>query len=99
MFCQIMEYYLIMLLKVTKHYKRSYFIQPILKEIIPDLEESYLNINYNFEGTKTIRNNFNLKSFPFDRQILNLSLYQSRYELGKSEIAPTDWTQRDLEIC
>ena len=40
---------------------------------MPTYETSDLEISYKFEGTKTIRNNFNLESFPFDRQILNLS--------------------------
>ena len=77
--------------------KEDYFILPVFKEIVPDLEYSYLDIYYRFDGTKTIRNNFNLKSFPFDRQTLSLSLYQERYELEQSDTAPTDWTQRDLE--
>tara|TARA_Y100000996_G_scaffold393401_1_gene356892 strand:+ start:247 stop:1788 length:1542 start_codon:yes stop_codon:yes gene_type:complete len=75
----------------------DYFIHPIFKEVNSDLEESYIDIYYRFEGTKTIRNNFNLRAFPFDRQILSLSLYQSRYSLEQSDTAPTDWTQRDLE--
>ena len=77
--------------------REDYFIQPNFKEINPNLEESYLDISYRFEGTKTIRSNFNLKSFPFDRQELKLYLYQSRYELENSDTAPTDWTQREID--
>ena len=75
--------------------KENYFILPAFKEI--DGLDPALNIFYNFEGTKKIRNNFNLKSFPFDRQKIKIYLFQNRYILDDNHTYPTDMTQREVE--
>tara|TARA_B100001248_G_C27371126_1_gene451708 strand:+ start:88 stop:1647 length:1560 start_codon:yes stop_codon:yes gene_type:complete len=77
-----------------------YLVEPRLdldeKDKIVD-ENSELLIHYNFTGTKSFRNNFNLQTFPFDKQTLKIFLRQDRYAIEGAQTIPSDYTVRELE--
>ncbi len=60
-------------------------------------EESELQINYMFTGTKSFRNEFNLKTFPFDKQTLKIVLKQDRYQVEDAQTIASNYTIGELE--
>ena len=76
-----------------------YLVEPLL--FIDDNEEideegSFLKIDYLFEGTKRFRSDIDLKTFPFDKQILKIFIKQNRYEIDQSHTVTSNFTQRRL---
>ena len=74
----------------------KYLIYPTLIGTADWITEDTLSILYNTKGQYKFKNNFNFKSFPFDRQKIEVFVYQSRYELGGYQASISDWTKREL---
>ena len=68
--------------------------------ILPTFEDDYdgeknsisAQITYRKSTSYNIKNNFNLKSFPFDKQRIILELSNDRYSLDEWKAQPTSWT-------
>ena len=68
--------------------------------ILPTFEEDYkgeknsksAQITYRKNTSYKIKNTFNLKSFPFDKQKILLELTNDRYSLDEWKAQPTSWT-------
>jgi hypothetical protein len=58
--------------------------------------EDTLSILYKTKGQYKFKNDFNFRSFPFDKQKIKVFVYQSRYELGAYQASISDWTKREL---
>ena len=68
------------------HYK----LTPYSKKFGNDFNALYLQKN--IEGQFDIKNKFNLRAFPFDKQILSLELLDGRYNLDKRNIFVSERT-------
>jgi len=62
-----------------------YKLTPYAKKYLPDNPDT-LYIQKKIEGTYSIKNNFNLRSFPFDKQRLSLKIVDGRYNLDDRNI-------------
>ena len=51
-------------------------------------------ITYELSTTLKIKNDFNLKTFPFDKQKIKFELSNSRYDVNDMRITMTDWTSK-----
>lgn len=74
----------------------KYLIYPTLIGTADWVTEDTLSILYKTKGQYKFKNNFNFKSFPFDKQKIEVFVYQSRYELGGYQASISDWTKREL---
>ena len=73
----------------------SYFLSTNAKES-GDSEDS-LELRYNQEGNFVFYNDFNLKSFPFDKQILKILIYDDFYRLENRSLFTGSRSMRDLD--
>jgi len=73
----------------------NYFLEPNSKESGDD--EDSLKLEYNQVGNLVFYNEFNLKSFPFDRQTLRIMLYDDFYRLENRSLYSGSRTMRDLK--
>ena len=69
-------------------------ITPYSKKIGNDI--NLLSIEKSIEGVYFIKNNFNLLSFPFDKQKISISLIDNYYLLDDRQVASIDLTYRSL---
>jgi hypothetical protein len=72
----------------------NYVVTNNFTDVDNNLDEDRLGILYNSKGEYKFKNNFNLHSFPFDKQEIKIHLYQSAYPLGKYQAAVSNYSKR-----
>jgi len=77
-------------------FEGKYLIYPTLVGTADWVTEDTLSILYKTKGQYKFKNDFNFRSFPFDKQKIKIFVYQSRYELGAYQASISDWTKREL---
>ena len=70
-------------------------------EIIPFYYEEEnkheVEIHFRSFGTTTLRNDYDLKSFPFDKQKIKILIHQENYIMDDAYLEETAYAHRDLE--
>jgi len=74
----------------------KYLIQPSFVGTWDYITEDTLSILYKSKGVFKFKNDFNFRTFPFDKQKLKVFVYQDRYPLGEYQASVSDWTKREL---
>jgi len=74
----------------------KYLILPSFVGTWDNITEDSLSILYKSKGVFKFKNDFNFRTFPFDKQKLKVFVYQSRYPLGEYQASVSDWTKREL---
>ena len=57
-------------------------------------EPDRAEIEYKSLGVNTFKNNFNLKTFPFDKQKLRIFLYNDKYQINQRRALVSSYTIR-----
>ena len=71
-----------------------YLIEPYFDTDYDGVENApYSQVTYKLKTTYKIKNNFNLSSFPFDRQKIILQVTNSRYDIDYWKAQPSTWSQ------
>ena len=77
-------------------YDAKYLILPSLVGTWDFITEDSLSVLYKSKGEYKFKNDFNFRTFPFDKQKIDIFIYQSRYPLGDYQASVSDWTKREL---
>ena len=72
-----------------------YYLTPYSEKVGNDRNSLYLEKK--IEGVYLIRDKFNLRSFPFDKQKLSLTIVDDQYRLFQRQIHPTSNTFESLQ--
>ena len=69
----------------------------ILPRYYEENNQHELDIGFKSFGTTTLRNDYDLKSFPFDKQKIRILIHQENYFLDTVYLEETKYAHRDLE--
>ena len=82
--------------KDNSKFSGDYKIYPLLVGAQDEITEDSLLITYRSNGEYKFKNKFKLHSFPFDRQEININIFQSAYQLGDYEVSISPYINREL---
>ena len=73
----------------------NYLIVPYFDTDYNGVEDQpYAQVMYKLVTTYKIRNSFNLKTFPFDKQKIVLDITNNRYDIDNWKAMPSTWTYK-----
>lgn len=77
--------------------KSGYNIKPAEKrKTINTFDTNHAIITYESTGTYVISNPYNLRKFPFDKQTLEVFLYNEKFEIDDFRVIVTDFTLKKI---
>ena len=75
-------------------FEENYLIENYFEDVSFDSTDDQLGIRYISKGEYKFKNNFNLRSFPFDKQKITVYAYQKDMPLGQYQASVSDYAKR-----